>query len=310
MLDITTFGACGNDGSDTTPAVRKALAACRENGAERLVFPEGRYDFRPDQAMESYCFISNNDEGLKRIAFPLFGLEDIEIDGQGSQFVFHGFMSPFVIDRSSGVTLRGFSVDFERTFHSEAIILARHEDGMEVEIPEAYPYHIQNGILTFTDGTPGRGAVEYPYGGLLEFDAKRRETAYQARDYWAWSGLAARDLGGRRVRLFHATLKGTPGNVMVFGAGSRSHPGIFVTDCCEVRIENVTIHHCGGMGIIAQRTRNVAVDHCSVTPTPGTDRILSATADATHFVNCTGHIELGHCLFENQKDDATNIHGL
>ena len=47
-----------------------------------------------------------------------------------------------------------------------------------------------------------------------------------------------------------------------------------------------------------------------MTPPPGGKRIVSPTADATHFVNCRGKIEMEDCLFEQQKDDATNIHGL
>lgn len=38
--------------------------------------------------------------------------------------------------------------------------------------------------------------------------------------------------------------------------------------------------------------------------------MISITADATHFSNCYGFIRMLNCLFENQKDDATNIHGI
>jgi hypothetical protein len=38
--------------------------------------------------------------------------------------------------------------------------------------------------------------------------------------------------------------------------------------------------------------------------------MVSLPADATHFVNCHGRIEMTDCLFENQLDDATNIHGV
>lgn len=56
------------------------------------------------------------------------------------------------------------------------------------------------------------------------------------------------------------------------------------------------------MGIVGQRTHNVTVESCKVTPSNG--RMISCTADATHFSNCTGKIELSHCIFENQMDDA------
>ena len=89
-VDVSSFGAKSGDQSDTTPAVVAALAKCRATHASKLVFPAGRYDFLPDRARERYCFISNNDEGLKRIAFLLDGIENLEIDGQGAQFIFHG----------------------------------------------------------------------------------------------------------------------------------------------------------------------------------------------------------------------------
>jgi hypothetical protein len=75
-------------------------------------------------------------------------------------------------------------------------------------------------------------------------------------------------------------------------------------------LEGVDIFHCGGMGVIAQRSRDIELRRVRVTPTPGSGRVVSITADATHFANCTGRIVMENCLFENQKDDATNVHGI
>jgi hypothetical protein len=47
-----------------------------------------------------------------------------------------------------------------------------------------------------------------------------------------------------------------------------------------------------------------------VQPRPGTGRHFSAGADATHFVNCKGNVTIERCLFENQLDDAANVHGI
>ena len=64
------------------------------------------------------------------------------------------------------------------------------------------------------------------------------------------------------------------------------------------------------MGVIAQLSSDIELKGVKITPPPGGKRIVSITADATHFVNCTGKIVMRGCLFENQKDDATNVHGL
>ena len=63
------------------------------------------------------------------------------------------------------------------------------------------------------------------------------------------------------------------------------------------------------MGVIAQRSKDIELDSVNVIPSPGKNRMISITADATHFINCKGHIKMNACTFLNQKDDATNIHG-
>jgi hypothetical protein len=312
------YGAVANDRSDATPAVRAALDKCRATRASKLVFPPGRYDFWPELAQEKYCYISNNDEGLKRIVFPLLDTENLEIDGQGAQFIFHGFVVPFVLENARNITLKNFSIDWARTFHSEGKILAVATNGVDVEFSEAFPFTTRNGVLQFTDGKPDgapqttvKGAtVEYPYGSLLEFDAVKRETAYMAHDYWARGGLAVQPLGGRKVRLLMPNLKATPGNILVFGAANRDVPAFTITESAGVTLNAINLYHCGGMGVIAQRSRDIELDHVQVTPAPGSGRVVSLTADATHFVNCAGKLTLRDCLFENQKDDATNIHGI
>lgn len=317
VVDVSDFGMTPNDGKDDVRALQKALQACRESGAKRLVFPAGRYDFYPDFAEEAYCFISNNDEGLKRIAFPLFQMEDLTIDGQGSTFMFHGFVNPFVIEGAKSIALENFSIDFSRTFHSEAKIVAQAEEGLILEVSENSPFRVENGLLQFTGFTPAEemlttvsGNDVYGSSHILEFDTERRETAFMARDFFfrGSNGYPAKSLGSRRVLLQLPRVTGKAGNTLVFGPNHRNHPGFALTDSEDISFREVTIHHAGGMGILVQRSHNVTVDRCQVTPSQG--RMLSTTADATHFVNCTGEIVLSDNLFENQKDDATNIHGI
>ena len=97
---------------------------------------------------------------------------------------------------------------------------------------------------------------------------------------------------------------------MVFGAARRINPAFFISNSETIHIFNVNIWHCGGMGVIAQLSRDIELNNVNVVPSPNTGRIISITADATHYVNCAGYIRMIGCTFCNQKDDATNIHGL
>lgn len=300
-----------NTGVDCIPAVRAALAdpSCR-----RLVFRPGRYDFYAERADEHYLFISNNDEGLKRVAFPLFDRDGMEIDGGGAQFFFHGGIIPIAVEGGRNVFLKNFSIDYDVPFHGEAEVLHADSEGVDVRIQEGFPYEVVHGALRFgTGSSAGAGAMPFAIRNILEFDAARRETAFLVWDnHGIGQRLTAEVTGPRQVRL-HAAFKHplpTLGNILAIMSERRDFPGVAISGCNGVGIEDVIIHHAGGMGIIAQRTSNITLRRVQVTPPAGGARMISTVADATHFVNCRGRVEILDCLFENQMDDPTNIHGI
>lgn len=318
VLNMAAFGAKA-DGSDTTLSVSAALRQVKEGKAKKLVFPPGRYDFYPERASEEFVFASNNDEGLKRIAFPLQDLEGVEIDGGGATFVFHAYTVPFHVCGSKNITLRNFTVDFSRPFHSEGKVVEVSPRHVDLEIGPEFPHEIRNGVLVFTNGkrsngpatTVTSGEVLYPYGSLLAFDPVKRETAFMAKDrYKVGEGIAADRIAPNRVRLKIPDISAKVGDVLVFSPHGREVPGLIISDCSNIKLNDITLHHSGGMGVIVQRSADIFVNKLRVTPPAGGNRIVSTTADATHFVNCKGRIELVDCLFEQQKDDATNIHGI
>jgi len=318
VIDMAAFGAKA-DGSDTTPSVRAALEAVRSGKATKISFSAGRYVFWPERASEQYLFVSNNDEGLKRIAFPLNGVDGLEIDGGGATFVFHGSTVPFLLADSNDITLSNFSVDFSRPFHSEGQLLKITPNHVDLEFSEEFPHEIRNGVLVFTGGkkasgpatTVTSGEALYPYGSLLAFDPVKRETAFMAKDrYRVGEGIAAERIADNQVRIKIPNISAEQGDILVFSPKNRDVPGVVISDSSGVHLSKITIHHCGGMGVIAQRSSDLFIEKLQVTPPPGGKRIVSTTADATHFVNCKGRMEMIDCLFEQQKDDATNVHGL
>lgn len=291
--------------ADAMPAIRTALEQCVVNKTSKLVLPGGRLYIQRDQAFEKYQFISNNNESLKRIAFDLAGMKDFTIEGNNTELMFSGFISPFNLEECKNVTINNLTIDYTRTFNSEGIIVNKGEGWLDIKFPEEYMYDTDNGTLRFKD----KNHVYYPYSNLLEFDSKLREPAFQAKDFWLWSPIPAEEIEKGTVRIKRNDLKGTIGNTMVFGASARYNPAFTLTKCEGVNIHNVNLYHCGGMGVIAQSSKDIELRKLNVTPTPGSNRMISITADATHFVNCSGYIRMIDCIFENQKDDASNIHG-
>ena len=302
-------------GEDATPFVIQALKDCRATKATKLVFAKSTYNFEPNFASEKYVFVSNNDEGLKRFVFDLSGMTDLEIDGQGSKFIFNGFLCPFLLEDSKKIAIKNFSVDFKRTFHSEGIIVGAYKDSLDIAFSAAYPYSVNNNKLMFTGdqvigkdngGEPKK--VTFPFWHLLEFDAVKREPVQTAFDYLNVQNMVVKGLKPGVVRIFFPRLKGTVGNTLIFNATDRLVPAFTISDTENVNFSNVTIFHAGGVGIIAQRSTNLFLDSIKVISAPG--RMVSTAADATHFVNCAGKITLQNSTFESMMDDATNIHGI
>ncbi len=304
-VNITDFGDVKDSLKDATDAVRSALEYCKANHVSRIVFPKGRYDFWPDHATEKYVFTSNNDASLKRITFLLDNFKNIEIDGGGSSFIFHGYVSPFIIENSQNISLHNFTIDWERTFSNEGKIISVQDSSITLSFSKEYPYKIKNGLLVFTDNDNN----EYPYDDLLEFDPIKHESAFMANDHYLDGNQPATEIAPGTVNLKVANIKATPGNVLVFSA-QRLCSGITVSDSRNLNFDSLTFYHCDGMGIIAQRSKDIVINNVKVTRNPAKGRVVSITADATHFVDCGAKLLIENSLFENQMDDATNIHGI
>ena len=292
---------------DAMPAIREALDYCREVKAEKLVLPKGTLCIKADKAYEKYQFISNNDESLKRIAFELEGMQNFTVEGQDTKLLFTGFVSAFSLENCKNVRIEGLSIDYTRTFHSEGIIEAAGNGYLDIRFPDEYRCNITNGCLYFSD----ENGIVYDFSNLLEFDTEKKEPAYLVCDYWlSKRTIPAERIKDNLIRIKRHDLKGTVGNTMVFGAARRINPAFFISNSETIHIFNVNIWHCGGMGVIVQLSRDIELNNVNVVPSPNTGRIISITADATHYVNCAGYIRMIGCTFCNQKDDATNIHGL
>ena len=292
---------------DAMPAIRAALADCVIKKASVLVLPGDTLNIKPAQAFEEYQYISNNDPSMKKIAFQLRDVKDFTIEGNGTVLMFSGHISPFNLERCSRITVKDMTIDFKRAFVSEGKITAVGKGFFEVEFPEYYDIAFREGNLVFRD----ENNETYPYSNLLEFDPVRKEVAYHVHDYWIGTESSqAEQVGPGRYRFHRDDYgEGAVGNVMAFGASYRNNPAFTLFDCDGFNLVDVKLYNCCGMGVIAQSSKDIELLRMDVEPTPGSDRVISISADATHFVNCKGYIRMIDCIFRGQKDDATNVHG-
>ncbi|MFY0601303.1 MAG: right-handed parallel beta-helix repeat-containing protein [Cyclobacteriaceae bacterium] len=327
---------------DATPSVLRRIMKTKEQPIKEIKFEKGVYHFYPDKGLEFFVYISNHNDVLIKTAFPLIDIQDLTIDGQGSKFIFHGRMIPFLIDNSSNIKVKNLSVDWHEPFHSEGLVVGRDlkNETFDLKISEAYPYEIRNNELVFIkeyyEHGLGQAILYDPERGGIAFDTEsytpltlttrsqvqynvdkinykykmdHREPRYSniGREY----SLRAEQLKPGLVRIYNHRKKIPEiGKVLVckgHQTENRLAPAFRVTHTAGFIAENVNVHHAGGMGLIAENSSDILLDSFNVIPSNG--RMVSTTADATHFVGCRGKVELRNCVFNNQLDDASNVHG-
>ncbi len=301
---ITKFGAQPDSDQDTVPAVLAALEQCRRHKGSRLVFPKGTYHFHRDQAPERLLYVSNNDGGVTRMGLPLLSLQDFELDGEGSRFIFHGRMVPVAVWDCSNIRLRRFSIDWDRPFTLEAQVLDQTPLHMDLQMNPATPYVIREGRLSGLDDD----CYVQRKIAVTEFDLVRQEFGFDSACGWWVNDAELLEPGRVRLKIKAPPFKA--GGTVVMRMEQRHSPALSIGRSAEVVVSDVAIHAAAGMGLIVQESRDLHVDNLRVVPAPGSGRLMSVQDDATHFCNCRGRILMENCRLENTWDDGANVHGI
>ncbi|MCX6896850.1 MAG: right-handed parallel beta-helix repeat-containing protein [Verrucomicrobia bacterium] len=314
------------DGADAVPGLRDAIAKCRAEKIHRLVLERGVWNLFPDKAEGGFRHVTNQDPGYKRMAVHLDGFADFEIDGSGATFLCHGVLMPVVVDRSRNITVRNLVIDWAKPFHLEGAVTGVGEDWFEVEMLPECGAELRNGKLL-------GGMAEGFYGDENSSRDARQDIRW---NYWidpATTSAAAvqpvlkmwnprtrsfpetTETGTNRFRIRNAHLNVLPtvGSVMICKGmlrPNRLSPAIHLASVDGVRVENITVHRTGGMGLIVEDCADVAVKGFKAVRREGAASLITTTADATHFMGCRGTVRVEDCLFENMLDDACNVHGV
>ena len=312
---------------DVTPIVVEALEKCKKEGISTLQFPKGTYHFYPTFAPEIYCEITNNDNGLKRTSFPLIDFHDFVVDGNGSDFIFHGKMIPFIIEQSSNVTITNLSIDWEVPFALEGLVVANNPAKHTFDIEVKTPYMVEHERLYLSlerEDSPyerkyGKRFATWEHynievGQNIFWDSKTMAPLYNTSQYnMPEKGIKAEELKKGLIRISTKIKKLPPiGSVLVSKGEylqNRTSPAFRVFKSKNLTFKDVNVHHAGAMGLIAERSENITLDGFNVVLKKGSGRMVTTTADATHFCNVKGTVIIKNCTFENMLDDATNIHG-
>lgn len=312
VYEISAFGLKANSSKNASPVLQKALAKIKAEYKEGekviLRFPEGRYEFHEKGAAVREYYISNHDQtNPKKVGIALEDMKNLTLDGQGSEFVFHGRMLPVSLLRSENCLLKNFSIDFENPHIAQVKIVENDpQDGIVFEPAPWVDYRIAKDSIFEAYGEGW--TMRHSWG--IAFDGDTKHLVYNTSDIGCPT-KGASEVAPRRI---HAPgwkdARLVPGTVVAMRGWGRPTPGIFLSHDVNTTIENVKVHYAEGMGLLAQLCENITLEKFGVCLKGDADpRYFTTQADTTHFSGCKGKIVSCNGLYEGMMDDAINVHG-
>ena len=307
---------------NATPEVVQALNKLKAAGGGELHFETGEYHFYRDGVRKEFFAVSNNTANDKYIVFPILDMENITVDGHGSTFVFHEIVFPFMVSRSKQITIRNMTLDIGMSPLVNFKIHGISQDGFYMDIDrEASPFFVENGSICFKRETGiWRGANH-----LLSIHAIGRHQV----QYLATGECGSREFKNLPAPLMKCDANETSDGIYLkyrsdspskcgFGDervsaiidGGRNTDVICLDRSEDITVSNIKVAHGIGMGIIGQLSRNILIDSFSTDSERRVSGQQSLTADALHFVNCDGSLEIKNCVISDTMDDTVNVHGM
>ena len=280
VVDVTRFGAVPNDGRDDTAAFLAAFHEAQVHGGKVIKIPKGRYNLRADGNLEN-----------KNQLFSLTNLDGLVIRGEGAELMMSGNSAVFAFKECKNITLEGVSVDWERPPFSQGTVIATAPDHFDVQIESAFLVQGGEPVAAFMDYDP---VTRLPLGANFDVgDAVERTELISPqvlRIHLKQNILVP--VGTLLVLRHH-----------VYGYGQL----IGFARCADVLVRDVTVYTAPSMGLVGYVTTNISLKRFNIRLRQGSGRLMSTTADATHFSGCKGTVSLEDCTFEGMGDDGVNI---
>jgi hypothetical protein len=278
-VDVTQHGAIPNDGKDDTEAFLAAFSAAQTNSDKLIVIPAGRYDLRAD-----------GNPGDRGALFSLAHVEGLTVQGEKAEFMMKGYGTLFAFNQCKNITVKGLTVDWDRPAFSQGTVIAATPNSFDVQVETNFP--VQGGE---------------PVGAFMSYDPATRLPAGGGLD--VYGGVERTELIRPQVLRVHLGrhIPVPVGTLLVLRHSVYGAALLVFHRCADVQVSDVTVFTGPGMGLVGSVSTNITLKNFNILRRPDSGRMMSTSADATHFGGCKGTIALEDCTFEGMGDDGVNV---
>ncbi len=280
--------------SDSTFSFQEQVYTCHVKDAQKV----------------DYSFSNTDNLIEKYAAYVLKNQKNVEIDCKNATFCFTGHLTPFLFDSCENVTLKNLTIDFDPPLVAEGKVIARQQNIADVQIDTAqFPCVVKEGWLYF-------------YNTQEELSPMTKWSQIHFDKYFHVNTNSGDDFVVQKVEqlsnnTFRLIAKDCPaqkapvvGDYFVLRHNARRHPGIFMENCKNIKLQNITVHSCGGLGVLCQFCEDLDFSSVHFEPNRKKGRhICSGRDDGFQIASCKGHVQIQNCSFLGLMDDPVNVHG-
>lgn len=282
-INITDFGAVADDRKDDSAAVGKAINYAVKNKIKTITFTKGTYDFFRGPGQSDY--------DVTRWVFFMQNISGLEIDGQDSTFMLHGYQYFAIARDCRNLTFKNFKINYSEPFFAIGKVTKLAEDKSYFELMVNPEYQAK-------DNQKVEAFVELDASGIPAnpgLDVYYRTTKTQL-------------LSPQLVRVpMTDTINVTPGKTIMLRYDLYTASLFRFLHGSDIKLQNIDIYMATGMGIVGQYIHNFTVDNVKIQPAPGSSTQMSIPSDGINLLGCSGKIMIQNSVLDGMGDDCVNI---
>lgn len=283
---VDDYGATKNGSTDSTAGVRAAIAAAKASGEGAEVrFSAGSYRLDCAGSGATSCFT-------------LHGVRKLAVRGQGAStklLISNPMTGVFDVAQSEDVEIKGLNIDYSSLPFTQGTIQAVSAGWIDVQIDAGYPW-LEAPLFSVAELAKTFGMVFSP--GTTSMKGSSSNYYFIA---------SASHQGSGRYRL--TITSGTSGVAVGdrFAVSNRSQNLLVFFENKNITIKDLTFYSGPGPGSIwVRNTGRIHIEGFNIRRKPGTNRLISAGADAIHMLDNPAFLNIRNCYFDGMADDILN----
>ncbi len=295
VINAESFGVNGGDLYDDTAALQACIdwaAEKEENKSKLIVMPQGN------------VFVS---EGFNpythEYGLVIDGIDNLTVLGNDTNLYFNSTPNEFTgifVSECKNLKFAYINIDWATLPFSMGVVTACDIENRQITVRVDDNYPIDETIEV----------IEY-----LEFNSRTGLPRNQGNFAYIHNANKlisdVEYLGDQTIKIsFNMSITNAPvGTRTVLAHSMTMGETMFAHSCENLYFEHVNLYASKGMAIRVHTSDNLYFNHFRAICKPGTDRLMTSTADILHLKNCAGEIVITNSQFENSHDDAINIAG-